>query len=60
MFFSYDDPESMAIKADFARLERLRGVVAWVLGEDDDENSLLDALTAKLAPPHPSPRYKGK
>jgi chitinase len=50
IFFSYDDPVSLGIKADFARHENLRGVMIWVLGEDDAGNCLLNALTAHLAP----------
>ena len=50
IFFSYDDPMSLGIKADFARRQQLRGVMIWVLGEDDPENDLLHALTAHLAP----------
>lgn len=44
IFFSYDDPESMKIKADFARRQGLRGTMFWVLGEDDSNDSLLKAL----------------
>jgi chitinase len=54
IFFSYDDPISLAVKADFARREHLRGVMIWVLGEDDPQNSLLDALVAHLKPQHSS------
>jgi len=50
IFFSYDDPLSLGIKADFARREQLRGVMIWVLGEDDSGNGLLNALTSHLAP----------
>ena len=50
IFFSYDDPVSLGIKADFARREQLRGVMIWVLGEDDPGNGLLSALTSHLAP----------
>jgi chitinase len=50
IFFSYDDPISLGIKADFARREQLRGVMIWVLGEDDPGNGLLRALTSHLAP----------
>jgi chitinase len=49
IFFTYDDPVSLGIKADFARREHLRGVMIWVLGEDDAANSLLHALTSHLA-----------
>lgn len=50
IFFSYDDPRSLGIKADFARREHLRGVMIWVLGEDDPGNALLNALVSHLAP----------
>jgi chitinase len=50
IFFSYDDPISLGIKADFARRAQLRGVMIWVLGEDDPGNGLLHALTSHLAP----------
>ena len=50
IFFSYDDPTSLGIKADFARRQQLRGLMIWVLGEDDPGNSLLNALTSHLAP----------
>jgi chitinase len=53
IFFSYDDPLSLGIKADFARREQLRGVMIWVLGEDDPGNGLLRALTSHLAPQGP-------
>ena len=53
IFFSYDDPMSLGIKADFARREHLRGVMIWVLGEDDPENDLLNALVSHLAPGSP-------
>lgn len=48
IFFTYDDPQSLAIKADFARREHLRGIMIWVLGEDDVQNSLLNALVRNL------------
>ena len=50
IFFTYDDPLSIAIKAGFARRERLGGVMIWVLGEDDAQDSLLNALAAHLRP----------
>ncbi|HVS77434.1 MAG TPA: glycoside hydrolase family 18 protein [Steroidobacteraceae bacterium] len=49
IFFTYDDPLSLGIKADFARRQRLRGVMIWVLGEDDPGNCLLNALASHLA-----------
>jgi chitinase len=49
IFFSYDDPRSMAIKAAFVRREHLRGAMFWVFGEDDARQSLLQALEPILA-----------
>ncbi|MGA7540701.1 MAG: glycoside hydrolase family 18 protein [Steroidobacteraceae bacterium] len=50
VFFTYDDPISLGVKAEFARRARLRGVMIWVLGEDDPGNCLLNALISPLAP----------
>ena len=50
VFFTYDDPISLGIKADFARREHLGGMMIWVLGEDDPGNCLLNALVSHLAP----------
>ena len=50
VFFTYDDPLSLGIKARFVRQQHLRGAMIWVLGEDDRENSLLDALVCHLKP----------
>jgi chitinase len=49
IFFTYDDPISLGIKADFARREHLGGMMIWVLGEDDPGNCLLHALVSHLA-----------
>jgi chitinase len=50
IFFTYDDPISLGIKADFARHEHLGGMMIWVLGEDDLHDCLLRALVSHLAP----------
>lgn len=46
VFFSYDDPASIALKAQYARKQSLRGVMFCVLGEDDTHQSLLTALSS--------------
>jgi chitinase len=58
IFFTYDDPRSLGIKADFARREHLRGVMIWVLGEDDPGNRLLNALTSHLESESPPPNAR--
>ncbi len=58
IFFTYDDPRSLGIKADFARREHLRGVMIWVLGEDDPQNCLLNALASHLRSESPPPNAR--
>jgi chitinase len=41
---SYDDPDSIAVKADFVRTHGLAGLMTWELSDDDDESSLLKAM----------------
>lgn len=50
VFFSYDDPRSIAAKARWAREERLGGVMFWELGGDD--GALLRAIHQGLRTPH--------
>ncbi|GAA3453851.1 glycoside hydrolase family 18 protein [Dactylosporangium matsuzakiense] len=45
-FVSYEDAESIAERARFAAARSLRGVFTWHLPGDDDEHSLLTAMTA--------------
>ena len=49
-FFTYDDPQSLALKGAFVRRAHLRGAMIWVLGEDDAGNSLLHGLLSGLRP----------
>jgi len=53
IFLTYDDPISLGIKAEFARHARVRGLMIWVLGEDDPGDCLLNALVSHLAPQGP-------
>ena len=45
IFVSYEDPRSIAIRAEYAREQGLRGVFMWELTGDDDQHSLLEAMT---------------
>lgn len=45
---SYDDPVSLGRKTDFVRKEGLGGVMFWELSEDDEEASLLRAVSSRL------------
>jgi chitinase len=48
VMISYDDPESLRIKAEFARDQHFAGVMIWEISQDDDQFSLLKALNAGL------------
>jgi chitinase len=49
-FFTYDDPQSLAIKGAFVRRAHLRGAMIWVLGDDTPQNALLHGLLSGLRP----------
>jgi chitinase len=41
---SYDDPESITMKADYAKTNGLGGIMIWELASDDPAHSLLNAV----------------
>jgi chitinase len=45
---TYDDPESIRIKARYVRDKGLGGVMFWELSQDDARSSLLGAIHAGL------------
>ncbi len=49
IFISYDDPESMRLKAGYVRAKGLGGVMFWQYAEDPS-GALLDALHTTLNP----------
>lgn len=50
LMISYDDPESVRAKAEYARKEGLGGAMIWELSGDDKESSLLKAIGDGLLP----------
>jgi len=46
-FISYDDPESLAIKADYATEHHLGGMMFWELSLDYDDE-LLDVIVRAM------------
>lgn len=56
IFITYDDPESLALKARYARDHALGGVMFWEYS-NDPTGSLLDALAAGLKPRPPSTAF---
>jgi chitinase len=48
IMISYDDPQSLSLKADYVKAMNLGGIMIWQLGADDEQGSLLDALYSHL------------
>ena len=48
VFISYDDPQSIALKARYVLQHRLGGVMFWELSQDHDDE-LLDVIDRGLA-----------
>jgi chitinase len=46
---TYDDPESLAFKANYVKEQQLGGVMIWELASDDHSHSLLNAVYDTLA-----------
>jgi chitinase len=51
VFVSYEDPDSIGIRARLAKDSGLRGVFAWEIAGDDDQHSLLDAMAKPFESP---------
>ena len=49
VMISYEDPESISAKANYARDNGLGGVMVWELSQDDDAATLLQALNTGLS-----------
>lgn len=50
LMVTYDDPESIKLKAQYAREKGLAGVMIWELSHDDPKSSLLNALQPTSMP----------
>nr|QGH83626.1 chintase [uncultured bacterium] len=48
LMISYDDPESLRIKADYVKNAGLGGIMFWELSADTDEHALVNALYDQL------------
>jgi len=48
MMISYEDPQSIAVKAQYVIKEHLGGMMFWDLGQDDSKSTLLDAIQTQL------------
>lgn len=53
IFWSYDDPQSLAYKAQYVKHHRLGGVMFWEITGDDAQGALVDALYQGLQPGAP-------
>src|SRR5262249_41068913 len=50
VMITYEDPESLRIKAEYIVREKLGGAMFWELSADDAKASLLEALSGVLRP----------
>lgn len=48
IFITYEDPQSVAAKADYVMAHGLGGIMVWHLSDDDAQHSLVNALLAHL------------
>ena len=51
IMISYDDAQSLGLKANYVNANNLAGMMIWPLSADDSQSSLLNALSAALNPP---------
>ena len=45
---SYEDPQSLSLKAGYATAKGLGGIMIWELAADDDQHTLLNSLVDPL------------
>ena len=50
VMISYDDAQSLSLKADYVNANHLGGVMIWQLSADDAESPLVNALSDRLNP----------
>jgi chitinase len=50
IMITYEDPQSLGLKADYARVQHLGGIMIWQLSADDAQHSLVNALYPHLHP----------
>ncbi len=48
IMITYDDPESLAAKADYVKSQRLGGMMVWELSTDDAQHALVSAIRTHL------------
>jgi chitinase len=48
IMISYEDPESLTAKVDYALSNLLGGVMIWELSADDDQDTLVNAIATTL------------
>jgi chitinase len=51
VFVTYEDPQSLQLKAGYALDKQLGGVMIWQLGADDEQDALVNAIAGVLLKP---------
>ncbi|KAG0165333.1 hypothetical protein DFQ30_008606 [Apophysomyces sp. BC1015] len=54
IFISYDDPESIKVKVNYAQCQKLGGLMVWSVDEDTNDHELLNEVY-KFKSEHPTP-----
>lgn len=49
VFISYDDPQSIALKVQYAQSQNLGGLMVWSVDEDSSNNELLNEVAKFLS-----------
>jgi chitinase len=49
IMISYEDPQSLTLKADYVLSKQLGGIMIWELAPDDSQDALVNAVAAALA-----------
>ncbi len=50
IMITYEDPQSLGAKADYVVANQLGGIMVWHVSADDEQHSLLNAISAHLHP----------
>ncbi len=53
-FWTYDDPESLTLKARYARSRGLAGLMFWEITGDDEQGTLVETIYRELNAPGPA------
>jgi GH18 family chitinase len=59
IMISYEDPQSLSLKANYVITNQLGGIMIWELSADDGQQSLVRSIAGVFVPPTGSNRIEG-